>query len=208
MKEKGLFFLCAIAYRTGHLRHPRRSATLASRTRCQRRYRARNPPVRMCSSFFSSFSLSAKRREERRTRPAPLYGGRLCALPLWVSVTPFLKPKLGMGLRRVTHSTVAERAIASALVWPSDYRPPPLRSPTPPIPTLPTRPPQPDHPDPPIFGAPGPPQKSPDPPQIGPTPPGIISTTLTLLGPPENPISSRFSRGKSGFSKNGGFFRH
>ena len=42
------------------------------------------------------------------------------------------------------------------------------------------------------------------PPQGG----GITSTTLTLFGPPKNGISSRFSRGKSGYRKKGGFFRH
>ena len=48
----------------------------------------------------------------------------------------------------------------------------------------------------------------PDPPEAPPGPPGIISTTLTLFGPPEKQISSRFSRGKSGYRKKGGFFRH
>ena len=47
-----------------------------------------------------------------------------------------------------------------------------------------------------------------DPPEAPPGPPGIISTTLTLFGPPKNRISSRFSRGKSGGRKKGGFFRH
>ena len=37
---------------------------------------------------------------------------------------------------------------------------------------------------------------------------GITSTTLTLFGGPKNAISSRFSRGKSGGRKKGGFFRH
>ena len=47
-----------------------------------------------------------------------------------------------------------------------------------------------------------------DPPEAPPRGGGITSTTLTLFGPPFFLISSRFSRGKSGYRKKGGFFRH
>jgi len=137
------------------------------------RSRARDSPVReipRCSLDYGKPQSNEQRSEYNRL-DCPT--GESCALPLWVSVTTFLKPKLGMGLRRVTHGHVAERAIASALVWPSDYRPSASLIPTPQ--SRPSRPdpPNPTTPTPPFLGPPDPPKNLPTPPKSA-QPPRVL----------------------------------